>query len=118
MVYKAAKQKGREGQIAAYVVQAATGNKWALRSNAIGLKLSAFFQIPASCSKKKRREIESGGVYPEVKPDLTNIAKQIEDVCTGILFDDDKRNCDCHIKKFYGDPARIEVVLWDLSGCG
>jgi Holliday junction resolvase RusA-like endonuclease len=114
MVYKHKKQRGLENQIAAYVVEAALGNKWKTRSNAFGMTLTAYFSIPRSLSKKKQWSIRAGGVFPEVKPDMTNIAKQIEDVCQGILFDDDKRNCDLHIRKFYGDPARIEVVLWDL----
>ncbi len=114
MVYKHKTQQRREGQIAAYVVQAALGNKWKTRSNAFGMELTAYFSVPKSFSIKKKWEIKAGGVFPEVKPDLTNIAKMVEDVCQNILFDDDRRNCDLHIRKFYGDPPRIEVTLWDL----
>ena len=114
MVYKAAKQKTREGQIAAFVTDAMMKNNWEKRANALGLKLTAFMPIPKSFSKKKREEIKKALVFPEVKPDLSNILKQIEDVCQDVLFDDDKRICQVFCQKFYGDPSRIEVELWDL----
>ncbi len=113
-VYKHKKQRGREGQIAAYVVEAALAAKWEKRSNAMGLTVVAFFPIPKSFSKAKRVEIFSGHLFPEVTPDLDNIVKQIKDVCEGILFDNDKRICRVSAAKFYGDPARARVMLWDL----
>ena len=55
--------------------------------------------------------------YPEVKPDLSNYIKGIEDAMNGFVYTDDSKIIgyrDCF--KFYVDdgPPRIEVRLFDV----
>ena len=52
------------------------------------------FERPKSVSKKKRP-------YHTVKPDLTNLAKLIEDAANKILWNDDSQIVDLRIYKFY-----------------
>lgn len=52
------------------------------------------------------------------KPDASNIVKLIEDAGNGILFDDDSRIVELHVRKVIGaqgEPARIEARLTDIS---
>jgi Holliday junction resolvase RusA-like endonuclease len=56
--------------------------------------------------------------YPEVKPDLSNYIKGIEDAMNGLVYTDDSKIVgyrDCY--KLYADEGvpRIEVKLWQMK---
>lgn len=52
---------------------------------------------------------------PTAKPDLTNVAKGIEDALNGLVWIDDAQIVDEHLKKVFGDPARAVVTVRRLS---
>ena len=53
-------------------------------------------------------------VYPEVKPDASNVLKAIEDALNGVLWHDDKQICSETIQKLYGDRDLITFEVTRL----
>lgn len=49
--------------------------------------------------------------YPTTKPDLLKLARAIEDALTGIVYRDDALICAETLRKFYGEPMRVEIHL-------
>lgn len=83
------------------------------------VKLSAFYEIPRSYTKKKRALIASQGcaVVRPGKPDLDNVIKSVLDGMNGIVFHDDVQVIKLTAEKLWclGDELpRVEVrVLWN-----
>ena len=50
------------------------------------MSIIAFFEIPKSMSKKDRKRIEVGDLFPTKKPDADNIEKVICDALNGIAM--------------------------------
>lgn len=73
--------------------------------------LTAFYQIPASASKKRRERMLRGEEVPEKKPDADNVAKAILDALNGIAYNDDSSVCRLVVEKRYADVARVEITL-------
>lgn len=53
--------------------------------------------------------------YPDRRPDVLKLARAVEDACTGIVWTDDARIVDESLKKFYGEPARVMVWVYQLE---
>ena len=68
------------------------------------LEVTFFLQRPQSRPKKCR--------YPDRKPDLDNLIKSLKDACEGIIYTNDSRIVEEHVKKEYGDPPRVEVKIY------
>lgn len=75
------------------------------------MKITAYFAIPKSFSKKKREIALSFGIRPAVKPDCDNISKNICDALNGIAFPDDKQIVSLEVNKYYADDAKVEVII-------
>ena len=69
--------------------------------------LSIVVYRPRPKSKKRAR-------FAATAPDASKLLRGIEDALTGILYVDDSRIVDDHIRKLYGEPARAEVVLREI----
>lgn len=83
-------------------------------TGALIMEIDAFFNVPKSYSKKKRRELYG---RPNVahNGDIDNVAKSILDGLNGVAYDDDTIIYDLHIRKYYtwsdDDPERVEVRI-------
>lgn len=73
--------------------------------------LYAYFAIPKSTSKKRKRMMAAGAIYPTVKPDADNIAKIYLDALNGIIYGDDKQIVQCSIHKRYAADPRVEIII-------
>ena len=60
-------------------------------------------------SKKKISILED--TYHVYKPDLSNLLKFIEDVCTGIIYKDDSLICSVYAIKKYSSIPRTEFEI-------
>ena len=67
---------------------AAAGNPQLLQGP-IEISIDAYFQIPKSTTKKVKKQIESGEVFPTKKPDADNIAKVVCDALNQVAYKDD-----------------------------
>jgi Holliday junction resolvase RusA-like endonuclease len=56
---------------------------------AVRVDLRAEFKIPKGWSKAKKERALARYIRPTGKPDLSNIAKQVEDALNGIVYRDD-----------------------------
>jgi Holliday junction resolvase RusA-like endonuclease len=79
------------------------------------LSVNAFLPIPQSKSKKWKAEALAGTVRPTTKPDCSNLVKNLEDVMNGVFFRDDCQLVGLGISKFYGEPARWEISLREVT---
>lgn len=77
--------------------------------------IKAYFTIPKSTSKKKRKEMLEGKIRPTKKPDTDNIAKIVLDSLNTIAFDDDKQVVDLRVEKYYSEEPRVEVALEEIQ---
>ena len=77
----------------------------------IKAEIKAYFKIPKSTSKKRKKLMIEEKIRPTKKPDTDNIAKIILDSLNTIAFDDDKQVVDLKVEKFYSEEPRVEVEL-------
>lgn len=73
----------------------------------------AFFKIPQSVSKKKRKEMLLD--YHTHKPDADNIAKSILDGLSGIAMDDDAQVVWLDVHKHYSEDERVFLILEEIG---
>ena len=72
--------------------------------------VDAYFQIPASWSKKKKQGALDGELAPG-KPDWDNIGKAVSDALNGIAYKDDAQVCQCMVIKRYGERPFVRVAI-------
>ena len=49
--------------------------------------------------------------HPTTRPDVLKLARAIEDSLTGVLWHDDSQIVSEHLRKHYGEPARVVVTV-------
>jgi len=83
-------------------------------TGALSVEITAFFNVPKSYSKKRRRELY-GKPNTQHNGDIDNIAKSVLDGLNGIAYDDDTIIYDLHITKYYvtsdEDTERVVVKI-------
>jgi Holliday junction resolvase RusA-like endonuclease len=76
---------------------------------ALKIKITAFFEVPTSYSKKKKRELI--GQPCTKKPDIDNVVKIILDSLNKLAYKDDNQIAKLEIEKLYGEQAKVIVEL-------
>ena len=83
-------------------------------TGALSVEITAFFNVPKSYSKKRRRELY-GKPNTQHNGDIDNVAKSVLDGLNGIAYDDDTIIYDLHITKYYvtsdEDTERVVVKI-------
>lgn len=82
----------------------------------LDVRIFAFYGIPKSTSKKKRKMMIDGEIRPVKKPDFDNIAKIICDSLNGIAYRDDAIIVDGMFRKYYSEQPRVEVTIRQIGG--
>lgn len=81
---------------------------------ALELIIYAYFEIPNSMSKKDRKAVYDGKLFPTKKPDADNIGKVVCDALNGLAYKDDKQIVNLHVMKRYagatGEPY-VAVII-------
>lgn len=70
------------------------------------LDIHFYFKIP-----KKKKDSK----YYIAKPDLSNLIKLIEDICTGILYEDDRLIVYITSTKTYDAQPRTEFSIYEIG---
>lgn len=78
-------------------------------------RITAYFSIPKSASKKNRAAMLSGQIRPTKKPDGDNLAKIILDSLNKLAYADDSQVVDLAVAKYYGETPRVEVELMETK---
>lgn len=81
----------------------------------LDVRITAYYPIPKSVSKKKHALMLQHRVRPVVKPDFDNLGKIVCDSLNQIAFYDDSQICDCQIRKFYSEEPRVVVTIQEAS---
>ena len=78
----------------------------------ISAKITAYYKVPKSYSKKRVQAIREEREYPTKKPDADNIAKIILDSLNKIAYEDDSQVVELMVLKRYTDGIeRVEIEL-------
>ena len=80
----------------------------------LDMRIAAFYSIPKSASKKKRKQMEDGSIRPVKKPDMDNVVKSIADSLNGVAYRDDTQIVDCAVRKFYSDKPRVIITIKEI----
>lgn len=77
----------------------------------LDVRIIAYFAIPKSTSKKKRKAMLEHRVRPSKKPDWDNIGKVICDSLNQVAYHDDSAVVDAQVRKFYSENPRVDVTI-------
>lgn len=86
-----------------------------LLEGAVGIILTATFQIPASWSQKRKKAALEGRVWHTGRPDGDNIEKAVGDALNGIIWKDDSQIARCSFTKIYGEKPGLHVFVEALA---
>ena len=82
----------------------------------LDVRIIAYYPVPKSVSKKKRKEMLEHKIRPTKKPDWDNIGKIICDSLNQIAYRDDAQIVDSQVRKFYSENPRVEVIIKEVAG--
>lgn len=82
----------------------------------LDLRITAYYGIPKSKSKKARSKMLFGQVRPTKKPDMDNVIKVIADALNNVAYHDDSQVVECQCRKFYSELPRVEIIIQELNG--
>lgn len=81
----------------------------------LDMRITAYYTIPKSVSKKKRELMLQHVIRPTKKPDFDNLGKVVCDALNKIAFYDDVQIVDAQVRKFYGETPRVVVTIQEAS---
>lgn len=81
----------------------------------LDVRITAYFQIPESASKKKKALMEAHKIRPTKKPDQDNINKIVCDALNRYAYHDDAQVVDCQIRKFYSHNPRLVITIQEAT---
>ena len=92
------------------------GKKFFDKNTPVDVRITAYYDIPKSTSKKKTQLMLDRKIRPTKKPDSDNVAKLICDSINGIAYHDDVQVVDMQVRKFYSDRPRVVVTIQEAEG--
>lgn len=81
----------------------------------LDMRITAYYSIPQSVSKRKRELMLDRKIRPMKKADWDNIGKIVCDSLNGIAYHDDVQIVDAQVRKFYGETPRVVVTIQEAS---
>lgn len=77
----------------------------------LDVRIIAYYEVPKSVGKKKRKEMLEHRIRPTKKPDWDNIGKIICDSLNLVAYHDDSAVVDAQVRKFYSENPRVDVTI-------
>lgn len=106
-IYTPSETQTYEHQIA--MAFKAGGGRCIPTGQCVAVAVTAFFPVPKSYGKGKRKACIEGDIRPDKKPDIDNVLKVVLDALNGLAYDDDKQVIEAICRKYYTDG---EGYLW------
>lgn len=104
-----------ENKVKASFYEACDGEKFFL-TGAVHMTVNVYVAIAKSTPKKTREKMLTGELKPITRTgDLDNLFKAISDALNGVAYDDDSQIIDATIRKFYGEQARAEITIREVT---
>lgn len=85
-------------------------------TDSLQMDITAFYTIPASASRKRRKMMVDGEIRPTKKPDADNIMKVVADSLNQVAYGDDKQIVEARFRKWYAEQPRVEVCIRSMEG--
>lgn len=85
------------------------------RALPLTLKLTAYYSIPKSVSKKNRQLMIAGKIRPLKKPDADNVMKVVCDALNGVAYADDVQIVTVILDRFYSEYPHLDVSIWEAE---
>lgn len=80
------------------------------------IDITAYMPIPKAWNKAKHKQALDGAILPVAKTaDASNVLKNIEDIMNGRFYVDDCQITSANIEKFYGEPPRLVIRLYETQ---
>ena len=108
VVYTPAKTAKYEKTIAKAYMEA--GGKCIPADCYVSVNVSAFFPIPKSYSRAKRKACIDRELRPDKKPDMDNILKAVLDALNKVAYEDDKQVVELIGRKYYTENTGFLFV--------
>lgn len=116
MTFKSKRQKDNEATLDALLAPYAPASPM---QGPVALSFIAALPMPRSASRKLREAMLNGWAFPQKKPDLDNLAKQLKDAMTRLQFwGDDRQVVDLRCKKIWAVNGYWAVTLEPVNGWG
>lgn len=77
--------------------------------------IQAFYPIPKSFNRQKRKEAQMEDLRPTSKPDCDNIIKVVLDALNGVAYYDDKQVVCVSCNKYYGETGYIKIEIKEIG---
>ena len=104
-----------ENNVKASFYEACDGEKFFL-TGAVQMTVNVYVAIAKSTPKKTREKMLTGEIKPITRTgDLDNLYKAITDALNGVAYPDDSQIIDATIRKFYGEQARAEITIREVT---
>jgi len=85
------------------------------RDDALDVRITAYYGIPKSKSKKAQKLMEERVLRPLKKPDADNVIKVVLDSLNDIAYHDDTQVVDLQIRRFYSREPRLVVTIQEAK---
>lgn len=82
----------------------------------LDMRITAYYAIPKSKSKKVKEKMRTHQLRPVKKPDMDNVVKVVADSLNQVAYKDDTQIVDQMCRKFYSDNPRVEVTIRQIGG--
>ena len=92
-----------------------TGFAWVKTKQPVMIELKAYFKVPQSFPKWKKRLAEKEALPYLSFPDADNLMKNIADALQDTAYDNDSCVTDILVRKRYSPNPRAEVTVWFLD---
>ena len=79
------------------------------------MRITAYYPIPQSASKKRQQLMRDHKIRPTTKPDVDNCLKCL-DAINRVAFYDDSQIVDAQVRKFYSDEPRLVITIQEAEG--
>lgn len=77
----------------------------------LDVRIIAYYDIPKSTSKKRKKLMLEHKIRPTKKPDFDNIGKIVCDSLNLVAYHDDSAIVDAQVRKFYSENPRVDVTI-------
>ena len=86
-----------------------------LKDGPLKLRISAWYSIPRSASKRKQQAMTGGLIRPTKKPDCDNVGKVVADALNGLAYRDDSQIVTLIVEKWFGEEPRVDVEIREVE---
>lgn len=81
----------------------------------LDVRITAYYEIPKSKSKKVKKAMEERKLRPIKKPDADNVIKAYLDALNKLAYNDDTQVVDLQIRRFYSYDPRVVVTIQEAE---